>query len=83
MHSRVFAIVRKETREIIRDPIYLGLAIVVPLIIMVLLGLGFVLDVKNLPCRVLRPGPQSAQSGLHLFLHEFRIFPPGCVGYES
>ncbi|MBZ5659347.1 MAG: ABC transporter permease [Acidobacteriia bacterium] len=49
MHSRVLAIVRKETREVLRDPIYLGLAIAVPVIIMVLLGLGFVLDVKNLP----------------------------------
>ena len=49
MHSRVLAIVRKETREVLRDPIYLGLAIAVPVIIMVLLGLGFILDVKNLP----------------------------------
>ncbi len=49
MHSRIFAIVRKETRELLRDPIYLALAIAVPVIIMMLLGLGFVLDVKNLP----------------------------------
>jgi ABC-2 type transport system permease protein len=49
MHSRVFAIVRKETREILRDRVYLCLAIAVPLIITALLGLGFVLDVKNLP----------------------------------
>jgi ABC-2 type transport system permease protein len=49
MHSRVFAIVRKETREILRDRVYLGLAIVVPLVVTALLGMGFVLDVKNLP----------------------------------
>jgi ABC-type multidrug transport system permease subunit len=49
MHSRVLAIVRKETREVLRDPIYLGLAIAVPLIVMTLLAEGFVLDVKNLP----------------------------------
>jgi ABC-type multidrug transport system permease subunit len=49
MRSRVMAIVRKEAREILRDPIYVGLAIVVPLVVMSLLGLGFVLDVKNLP----------------------------------
>ena len=47
MHSRILAIIRKETREVLRDPVYLGLAIAVPLIIMILLGLGFVLDVKN------------------------------------
>ncbi|MBZ5502024.1 MAG: ABC transporter permease [Acidobacteriia bacterium] len=49
MHSRILAIVRKETREVLRDPIYLGLAIAVPVVVMTLLGLGFVLDVKNLP----------------------------------
>ncbi len=49
MHSRILAIVRKETREVLRDPIYLGLAIAVPVLVMTLLGLGFVLDVKNLP----------------------------------
>jgi len=52
MFSRVLAIVRKETREVLRDPIYLGLAIAVPLIVMTLLAEGFVLDVKNLPIAV-------------------------------
>jgi ABC-2 type transport system permease protein len=49
MPSRLFAIVRKETREVLRDPIYLALALVVPVAVMTLLALGFVLDVKNLP----------------------------------
>jgi ABC-2 type transport system permease protein len=49
MHSRIIAIVRKEMREVLRDPIYLSLAIAVPLVVTLLLGLGFVLDVKNLP----------------------------------
>jgi ABC-2 type transport system permease protein len=49
MHSRFLAIIRKETREVLRDPIYLGLAIAVPIIVMTLLAEGFVLDVKNLP----------------------------------
>jgi ABC-2 type transport system permease protein len=49
MTSRLAAIVRKETREVLRDPIYLVLAIAVPLVVTTLLALGFVLDVKNLP----------------------------------
>lgn len=49
MRNRLLAIVRKETREVLRDPIYLVLAIVVPLVVTTLLALGFVLDVKNLP----------------------------------
>lgn len=49
MSSRLAAIVRKETREVLRDPIYLVLTLVVPVAVMSLLALGFVLDVKNLP----------------------------------
>jgi ABC-type multidrug transport system permease subunit len=49
MCRRLLAIVRKETREVLRDPIYLSLAIAVPLVVMTLLAEGFVLDVKNLP----------------------------------
>ena len=49
MHSRLLAVVRKETQEVLRDPIYLVLAIAVPLVVTTLLALGFVLDVKNLP----------------------------------
>ena len=52
MPRRLLAIVRKETREVIRDPVYLMLAIAVPLIVLTLLGLGFVLDVKHLPVAV-------------------------------
>lgn len=52
MHSRIIAIIRKETRELLRDRVYLGLTIGVPLVVMVLIGLGFVLDVKNLPVAV-------------------------------
>lgn len=49
MPNRVLAILHKETHELLRDRVYLGLAIVVPLVVTLLLGLGFVLDVKNLP----------------------------------
>lgn len=49
MTSRILAVVRKETREVVRDPIYLVLAVVVPVVVTTLLALGFVLDVKNLP----------------------------------
>lgn len=49
MRSRLLAVVRKEAREVLRDPLYLVLAIVVPLLVTSMLALGFVLDVKNLP----------------------------------
>ena len=49
MLERVPAIARKETREMLRDPIYLGLAFVIPMMLMLLFGFGLSLDVKHLP----------------------------------
>jgi ABC-2 type transport system permease protein len=49
MLERVPAIAAKETRELLRDPIYLGLAFVIPMIMILLFGFGLILDVKHLP----------------------------------
>ena len=49
---RVVADGGERERELLRDRVYLGLTIGVPLVVMVLIGLGFVLDVKNLPVAV-------------------------------
>jgi ABC-2 type transport system permease protein len=49
MLDRVPAIAVKETRELLRDPIYLGLAFVIPMIMILLFGFGLILDVKHLP----------------------------------
>lgn len=49
MLERVPAIAIKETRELLRDPIYLGLAFVIPMIMILLFGFGLILDIKHLP----------------------------------
>ncbi len=49
MLDRVPAIARKETRELLRDPIYLGLAFLIPIMLLLLFGFGLILDVKHLP----------------------------------
>lgn len=46
---RVAAVASKEWREILRDRLFLGLAVVVPSLLMVLLGYGLSLDVEHLP----------------------------------
>ena len=46
--DRALAIARKEARQLLRDPAYLGLAIVVPLLLILLLGYQLSLDVKGL-----------------------------------
>jgi len=49
MAKRIVAIARKESRELLRDPVYLGLAFIVPVTLLLLFGYGLTLDVKHLP----------------------------------
>ncbi len=49
MLRRFFAIVKKEFKELLRDPLYLTFALVVPVVIIILMGYGLILDVKNIP----------------------------------
>lgn len=50
---RLLAIMKKETREILRDPITLWIAILLPVITMILFSYAITLDVKELPMAVL------------------------------
>jgi len=51
--SRVAAMTAKETKEIIRDPITVGVALFMPLVMLFLFGYAISLDVKNVPLGVL------------------------------
>ncbi|HXJ78607.1 MAG TPA: ABC transporter permease [Candidatus Methylomirabilis sp.] len=53
MASPALAILVKETRELVRDPLYLGLALVIPVVLMVLFGYGLSADVKHVRVAVL------------------------------
>jgi ABC-2 type transport system permease protein/ribosome-dependent ATPase len=47
--KRILAIIVKEFREILRDPLYFSLAFIVPSMIMFMFGYGLSLDVENIP----------------------------------
>jgi ABC-type multidrug transport system permease subunit len=49
MFERTAAIAAKESRELVRDPVYLGLAFIVPMVLMLLFGYGLTMDVTHLP----------------------------------
>ncbi|WP_353683225.1 ABC transporter permease [Thermodesulfovibrio sp. 3907-1M] len=49
MNKRLLTIIKKEFRELLRDPLYLSFTIIVPVIILILMGYGLILDVKNIP----------------------------------
>lgn len=51
--SRVISVVRKEFKDIIRDPITLGVALLMPLVMLFLFGYAISLDVENVRAGVL------------------------------
>jgi len=53
VRSRTLAIAKKEGREILRDPITLGIAILLPLLMMFLFAYAITLDVKEIRLAVL------------------------------
>lgn len=46
---RVWTLVKKESRQIIRDPASIAIGVVLPLVLVLLFGFGLSLDVKNVP----------------------------------
>ncbi len=48
MLTRTLAVLRKETREILRDPYTLGIALALPIIMLFLFAYGVNTDVKNI-----------------------------------
>ena len=49
---RVLSLIRKETRQMIRDPASIAVGVVLPAILILLFGFGLSLDVKNVPLAV-------------------------------
>jgi ABC-2 type transport system permease protein len=49
---RVWSLVRKESRQMVRDPSSIAIGIVLPLILILLFGYGLSLDVTNVPVAV-------------------------------
>ena len=63
--ARLWALVKKEVRQIVRDPSSIALGVVLPLILILLFGFGLSLDVKNVPIAIVS-GPQTPEaSGLY------------------
>lgn len=61
---RIWSLVRKETRQIIRDPSSIAIGIVLPVILILLFGYGLSLDVTNVPVAVVLEDPSPAATEL-------------------
>jgi ABC-2 type transport system permease protein len=67
---RLWALIRKEGRQIVRDPSSIAMGVVLPLILILLFGFGLSLDVKNVPVAVVMgdssPEAQELAAGFEL-----------------
>jgi ABC-2 type transport system permease protein len=61
--QRVWSLVKKESRQIVRDPSSIAIGIVLPLVLILLFGYGLSLDVMNVPVAVVLedPSPDAAE----------------------
>jgi len=73
---RVWSLIKKETKQIIRDPSSIIIAVVLPLLLLFLFGYGVSLDLKNISIGiVIEDSSAESDSLLHAFLNSpyFRV----------
>ena len=60
---RVWSLVRKEARQIVRDPSSIAIGVELPVLLILLFGYGLSLDVKNVPVAVVLedPSPEATE----------------------
>ena len=59
---RVGALIRKESRQVVRDPSSFAIGVVLPLMLILLFGYAMSLDVKNVPIAVVLEDPSGQAS---------------------
>ena len=61
---RIGSLIRKETRQIVRDPSSIAMGIVLPVVLILLFGYGLSLDVTEVPVAVVLEDPSPAATEL-------------------
>lgn len=61
---RVWALIKKEVRQIVRDPSSIAIGIVMPVVLILLFGYGMSLDVTNVPVALVLEDPSPAATDL-------------------
>jgi ABC-2 type transport system permease protein len=61
---RVWALIKKEVRQVVRDPSSIAIGIVMPVVLILLFGYGMSLDVTNVPVALVLEDPSPAATNL-------------------
>jgi ABC-2 type transport system permease protein len=69
---RVWSLVRKEARQVVRDPSSIAIGIILPVFLILLFGYGISLDVTNVPAAVVLEDPSPSATELAA---RFRLSP--------
>ncbi|HWB00674.1 MAG TPA: ABC transporter permease, partial [Pirellulales bacterium] len=70
--ERTWSLVKKESRQILRDPSSIAIGIVLPVILILLFGYGLSLDVRNVPLAIVLEDSSSEATELAA---SFRLSP--------
>ena len=73
---RLRGMVRKETRQIVRDPSSLAIAFVMPLVLLVIFGYGVSLDAREVPVAIVVEQPGSLSSRFTAGFEQSEYFVP-------
>jgi ABC-2 type transport system permease protein len=71
---RVWALIKKEVRQVVRDPSSIAIGIVMPVVLILLFGYGMSLDVTNVPVAVVLEDPSPASTELAASFQLSRYF---------
>ena len=74
--TRVRALIRKETRQMLRDRSTLTLGIILPILLLLLFGFGLSLDVKQVPVTVVKDSSSPVTRDLYTSLKLSPYFNP-------
>jgi ABC-2 type transport system permease protein len=69
---RIWALIRKESFEVVRDPSSIAIGIAMPVILVLLFGYGLSLDIKNVPVAVVM---EDSSPDAHELMAGFQLSP--------
>jgi ABC-2 type transport system permease protein len=78
---RLFALIRKETLQIIRDPSSIAIAIGLPVVLLFIFGYGVTLDAKRVPVGIVADVPSHETEEFASGFHQSEYLEP--VGFGS
>lgn len=73
---RLRGLMRKEFLQIMRDPSSIGIAFLMPLVLLLLFGYGVSLDSENIPVALVVEQPRADTASFTAAFHESRYFRP-------